>query len=205
VEAGSSLKVPITAAILNCFLLAMDVVGWIITFRGWGYIWGGPWEFVHNLLFICEIIGGITLLWFLFLKNIVAVKKLIICVLLAKFIMYPISFAFWLILGKDKSIESFINFGAQIFLGLLPQVEIYFSTYFFMKLLNYLVAFLLLYYLFKKPKRSEPRISNRRGLIPIPKISSSLAQELEHLQKLYQSGALTEAEFTAAKKRVLGN
>ena len=36
-------------------------------------------------------------------------------------------------------------------------------------------------------------------------ISVSMTQELERLQQMYQSGALTEAEFTAAKKRVLGN
>jgi len=35
--------------------------------------------------------------------------------------------------------------------------------------------------------------------------SVSMTQELERLQQMYQSGALTEAEFTAAKKRVLGN
>jgi hypothetical protein len=33
----------------------------------------------------------------------------------------------------------------------------------------------------------------------------SLAQELERLQQMYNSGALTEEEFTVAKKRVLGN
>ncbi len=35
--------------------------------------------------------------------------------------------------------------------------------------------------------------------------SFSMTQELERLQQLHQSGGLTEAEFTEAKKRVLGN
>ena len=35
--------------------------------------------------------------------------------------------------------------------------------------------------------------------------STSMTQELERLQQLHQSGGLTEAEFTEAKKRVLGN
>ena len=39
----------------------------------------------------------------------------------------------------------------------------------------------------------------------MPEISSSLAQELERLQQMYNSGALTEEEFATAKKRVLGN
>lgn len=45
--------------------------------------------------------------------------------------------------------------------------------------------------------------------MPIPVqqqgISVSMTQELERLQQMYQSGALTEEEFTVAKKRVLGN
>lgn len=36
-------------------------------------------------------------------------------------------------------------------------------------------------------------------------ISVSMTQELERLQQMYQSGALSEEEFTVAKKRVLGN
>ncbi len=36
-------------------------------------------------------------------------------------------------------------------------------------------------------------------------ISVSMTQELERLQQMYQTGALTEEEFTVAKKRVLGN
>jgi hypothetical protein len=36
-------------------------------------------------------------------------------------------------------------------------------------------------------------------------VSVSMTQELERLQQMYQSGTLTEDEFTAAKKRVLGN
>jgi hypothetical protein len=36
-------------------------------------------------------------------------------------------------------------------------------------------------------------------------ISVSMTQELERLQQMYNSGALTEEEFTVAKKRVLGN
>jgi hypothetical protein len=35
--------------------------------------------------------------------------------------------------------------------------------------------------------------------------SVSMTQELERLQQMYSSGALTEEEFTVAKKRVLGN
>jgi hypothetical protein len=35
--------------------------------------------------------------------------------------------------------------------------------------------------------------------------SISMTQELERLQQMYQSGVLTEAEFTAAKQRVIGN
>jgi hypothetical protein len=35
--------------------------------------------------------------------------------------------------------------------------------------------------------------------------SVSMTQELERLQQMYNSGALTEEEFTVAKKRVLGN
>jgi hypothetical protein len=36
-------------------------------------------------------------------------------------------------------------------------------------------------------------------------IPTSMTQELERLQQMYNSGALTEEEFTVAKKRVLGN
>ena len=36
-------------------------------------------------------------------------------------------------------------------------------------------------------------------------ISVSMTQELERLQQMYNSGALTKEEFTVAKKRVLGN
>jgi hypothetical protein len=33
--------------------------------------------------------------------------------------------------------------------------------------------------------------------------STSMTQELERLQQMYQSGALTEAEFRAVKQRVI--
>lgn len=36
-------------------------------------------------------------------------------------------------------------------------------------------------------------------------VPTSMTQELERLQQMYNSGALTEEEFTVAKKRVLGN
>ncbi len=36
-------------------------------------------------------------------------------------------------------------------------------------------------------------------------VSVSMTQELERLQQMYQSGSLSEEEFTVAKKRVLGN
>ena len=205
-EAGSSLKVPITAAILNCFLLALAAAGWIITFRGWGYIWGGPWGFVDNLLFICQIIGGITLLWFLLLKNVALVRKMIVFTLFAKFITYPVNFAFWVLLENERSDEGFFNYSARLFFGLFPEMDFYRSIPLFLtNLLGYLVAFLLIYSLLKKPNQKLTTVPDRRKLPRKPDLSMSLAQELERLQQMYQSGALTEAEFTAAKKRVLGN
>jgi hypothetical protein len=44
--------------------------------------------------------------------------------------------------------------------------------------------------------------------MPIPvqqqSVPSSMTQELERLQQMYQSGVLTEAEFIAAKQRIIG-
>jgi hypothetical protein len=47
----------------------------------------------------------------------------------------------------------------------------------------------------------------RQMPVPIQQqgVPTSMTQELERLQQMYNSGALTEEEFTVAKKRVLGN
>jgi hypothetical protein len=55
----------------------------------------------------------------------------------------------------------------------------------------------------------QNRVTQPRYVQPMPVqpqgASTSMTQELERLQQMYNSGALTEEEFTVAKKRVLGN
>jgi hypothetical protein len=58
-------------------------------------------------------------------------------------------------------------------------------------------------------QQRQTRVTQPRYAQPMPVQSQgpsiSMTQELERLQQIYQSGALTEEEFTVAKKRVLGN
>lgn len=203
-EARSSLKLPITAAILNLILLAVVSLDWILIFRRFGYIWG-PWGYANTLILVFNMISGTALMFFLLQRKNSAVKKLITLVLISRIIHYPISFAFWLILGRDNSIKGFTNYLANAVLGFLPEYGIYLNFWTFYRILEYVVVFLLLYYLFKKPNQKFSRDSNEGKPFGMPEISSSLAQELERLQQMYNSGALTEEEFTVAKKRVLGN
>ena len=80
-------------------------------------------------------------------------------------------------------------------------------------LLLLLLTNLLLSFFHKQdPARAhqkQNRVTQPRYVQPMPVqpqgASTSMTQELERLQQMYNSGALTEEEFTVAKKRVLGN
>ena len=204
-ENGYSLKVPITAAILNLILLAVESLGWILTFRELGYVWG-VWGYVDGLFNICQILGGTTLLILLLLKNIVSAKKLIVFTLITKFILYPVYFATWVLPGNRRTIQEFIDYVLQIAFGYYREVGFLESSFLiFLNSLGYLVVCLFIYFLLKKPTRDLTTKPDKRNLLRKPDMSMSLAQELERLQQMYQSGSLSEEEFTVAKKRVLGN
>ena len=57
----------------------------------------------------------------------------------------------------------------------------------------------------KSSNKSGSEIETDNHLDDIPKNSESLSEELDKLNKLLKSGALTQEEFEKAKKKILDN
>ncbi|MFM1951340.1 MAG: hypothetical protein RJA33_134 [Actinomycetota bacterium] len=205
----------VTVGLVGSFI---SIVDWILIFYRFPGLWGevsfvskvsfgyGYFSIAFNLLLMIMILIQV-------LKAMrPAVEKLCLTYVLFSLASYPITVIFWAFGDQDLSLFSFFDYVTSQLFGFMYSYSSfpYLNLNSFVVISGHYILFVYAYFVYSswripaKPiLNSVKRESQNVTQLSVPS-SEHFIDQIEKLKSLHESGVLTSAEFTAAKKRVLG-